>query len=868
MDRAVPRLLTVLAAGCSVLLVRAQFTDDFSDGDLTADPAWEGNTAVFVVNAEQQLQLNDAVAATSQLRSAYAIAALDDSEWRVRVKLSFAPSSSNFARVYLVSDQADLTGPLNGYYLQFGEAGSLDAIELFEQTGAASTSVCRGTDAQIAATFDVGVQVKRDAAGNWQLLVDPAGGTDYVLQASGAGTAHTTSAFIGVRCTYTVSNATRFYFDDLYAGPAIIDTEAPTLVSAAPASPVNVDVRFSEPVQEAGASTATNYTLEPSIAVTTAVWDGADPAAVHLLLGTAMTNGTTYTVTATGVQDLAGNSGPATSVSFTYLVPDVPQPGDVIINEIMADPTPVVGLPEVEFVEVHNATADKTFDLAGWTLDDGGTPAALPAYTLGPQAYVVLTTTAGAPLFATIPSVVGVPGFPSLNNSGDTLRLRAPGNALIDQVPYASSWYGDPGKAGGGWTLERIDPTTPCSNATNWTASVDPAGGTPGAQNSVYSIVPDTDPPALVGVSVNGPTEIALAFSEPMDQASLIAGTYAIDPPVAVIGVTSPDPEHAVLTLGVALAAGQLATVTVTNVTDCPGNPIGGMNTLPFALPESVAPGDVVINEVLYDPIGQGSDLVELYNRSQKVLSLAGWQLANVDHGAIANATPITATAILLMPGEYLAITEDVANITATYPLSHADRLLEGDLPGYNNGTGTVVLLGPDNDTLDRFTYDDDLHFELLSTTEGVSLERIDPARPSDDPSNWHSAAADVGFATPGYRNSQYTPAAEASGELRIEPAIFSPDNDGHQDVLTIAYRFNEAGFVGTMKVFDIAGREVRTLMDNTLLSTTGAISWDGLMGTGELARMGPYVVYFEAYDLAGNVEKFRETVVLAHRLD
>ncbi len=54
------------------------------------------------------------------------------------------------------------------------------------------------------------------------------------------------------------------------------------------------------------------------------------------------------------------------------------------------------------------------------------------------------------------------------------------------------------------------------------------------------------------------------------------------------------------------------------------------------------------------------------------------------------------------------------------------------------------------------------------------------------------------------------------------------------------------------MKVFDIAGREVRTLMDNTLLSTTGAISWDGVMATGELARMGPYVVYFEAYDLGG----------------
>ena len=55
--------------------------------------------------------------------------------------------------------------------------------------------------------------------------------------------------------------------------------------------------------------------------------------------------------------------------------------------------------------------------------------------------------------------------------------------------------------------------------------------------------------------------------------------------------------------------------------------------------------------------------------------------------------------------------------------------------------------------------------------------------------------------------------------------------------------------------------------VDNELLGTSGAVSWDGRMDTNEPARMGPYVIYLEAYDLAGNVEKFRKTVVLAHRL-
>jgi hypothetical protein len=156
--------------------------------------------------------------------------------------------------------------------------------------------------------------------------------------------------------------------------------------------------------------------------------------------------------------------------------------------------------------------------------------------------------------------------------------------------------------------------------------------------------------------------------------------------------------------------------------------------------------------------------------------------------------------------------------------------MLESALPTYNNGSGTVVFLGQTGDTLDLFNYDDALQFALLKSVDGVSLERVDPNRPTSDNSNWHSAAEDVGYATPGYQNSQYAPTPSANGSISIEPAIFSPDNDGYQDLLTIAYQFDEPGFVGTMKVFDIAGREVRTLMNNELLGTSGAVSWDGVI--------------------------------------
>ncbi|NNF01415.1 MAG: hypothetical protein HKN22_01905 [Bacteroidia bacterium] len=124
----------------------AQLIDDFSDGDFSANPSWTGDTGLFQVNTSNQLQLNDIAAGQAQIRTPYSPANLDNTEWIFYIRQSFSPSGNNNSRVYLTSDQADLSASLNGYFLQFGEAGSNDAIELFYQNGTSSTSVARGTE--------------------------------------------------------------------------------------------------------------------------------------------------------------------------------------------------------------------------------------------------------------------------------------------------------------------------------------------------------------------------------------------------------------------------------------------------------------------------------------------------------------------------------------------------------------------------------------------------------------------------------------------------------------------------------------------------------------------------------------------------
>ncbi len=165
------------------LLVSAQVFDDFEDGDFNNNPQWTGRTDKFIINSNKQLQLDDSDAGLSYLATPNIVA--NDAEWRIWIKLSFSPSDNNNARFYLISDQEDVSQALNGYFLQFGEGGSDDAIELFRQDENSFQSVCRGTDGLLASSFEIGIKVTRDASGNWKVFADPSGGDNYQLECEG-----------------------------------------------------------------------------------------------------------------------------------------------------------------------------------------------------------------------------------------------------------------------------------------------------------------------------------------------------------------------------------------------------------------------------------------------------------------------------------------------------------------------------------------------------------------------------------------------------------------------------------------------------------------------------------------------------------
>ncbi|MDN5350974.1 MAG: hypothetical protein PWQ54_2370, partial [Bacteroidales bacterium] len=199
-------MLVVLILTGSTMQLRAQLSDDFSDGDFTTNPAWEGTTTLFLVNDDFQLQLNATEAGTAWLSTPYT--GSETMEWRFYIRLAFSPSGNNFARVALSANQNDLSADYNGYYLQFGEAGGEDAIELFLQQEGTTTSIMRGSTGLVASSFALWVKVIRSAQGDWQLLIDPEGSGIYSLEASGQDNSMSPGGWFGFFAQYTVSNST------------------------------------------------------------------------------------------------------------------------------------------------------------------------------------------------------------------------------------------------------------------------------------------------------------------------------------------------------------------------------------------------------------------------------------------------------------------------------------------------------------------------------------------------------------------------------------------------------------------------------------------------------------------------------------
>ncbi len=559
--------------------------------------------------------------------------------------------------------------------------------------------------------------------------------------------------------------------------------------------------------------------------------------------------------------------------SYSFVLPAEAYPYDILINEIMADPSPPVGLPEFEYIEIVNIT-ESYLKMSGWTLKVGTTEKAVPNLVIAPGEYILFTENEAVNLFSLVAHSIGFSSL-GLSNTGTSISLLNQFGDLISFVSYSDNWYNDAAKAEGGWSLEQIDPLNPCAGQDNWTVCLDEQGGTPGKINSVQAENP-LEPSIDKVISIDDQT-FEVYFNHVMDEQSISnASAYTVDHNVGNPVSVSPDGSvktKAILNFGSIFLKGKTYTLTVDfPISNCVGSYLQPGFSVSFGIPESAEKSDVVINEVLFNPIGDGVDFVEIFNRSAKIIDLKDLKLGTVQINDFEpNDTSykyVSADNSLMFHNDYLVLTKDPTIVKEQYFTENPDGFLRvSSFPAYNNDMGTVILSTKSGIIIDAFTYSESMHYPLLDVVEGVSLERINPRRPSYDETNWHSASADCGFATPAYKNSQFSEDIETKDEVTVDPEIFSPDNDGYNDNLNIRYRFDSPGFTATITIYDSQGRLVKYLERNVLLGSMGVFSWDGRTEDNQKAAIGIYVIYFEAFDLNGRIKKYKKAAVLGGKL-
>lgn len=533
--------------------------------------------------------------------------------------------------------------------------------------------------------------------------------------------------------------------------------------------------------------------------------------------------------------------------------------GDVTISEIMSDPSPSVGLPEVEYLELYNRVAD-TLCIDGWTIRVNGKAWRCNHAKLNPYGYLAISSTSGAVALGAYGNAASATYFDGLPNEKADIAILNSQGKVVAASNYSSDYLTKDGVQGG-ISLEKIDVASMAECRENWTTSKDARGGTPGAANSVSGKVADTTPPVVERLTIDGVNAVSITFNEPVVVGEHFAIQLGDKYEKATFRHSPEAPRTIVIALLNDLEPNVCQSLVLSDVSDYSGNVF--TSEIQVALCQPPVKGDLIINEVLFNPEGECSDYVELVNASSKPIDLSDVVLCRRNaEGTLEEAKRITETSYILPSQGYVLLCSTPEVIALKYPRSNPKCFKKlSSMPSYSNDGGVVVVADTALNVVDEFAYSERMHFRMLPTFDGVSLERI-----SLSESKWQSASKESSYGTPGVENSQLLKIKNSEHLLKLSSTVVSPDGDGVNDYLAVSYLMESAGTMADVDIFTGEGVPVKKLCRNELLGTSGTIVWDGIADSGIRASRGIYILVTKLVYADGRCNETRQVFSVAYR--
>lgn len=428
----------------------------------------------------------------------------------------------------------------------------------------------------------------------------------------------------------------------------------------------------------------------------------------------------------------------------------------IVVNEIMYAPA----APEPEWVELFNTRSD-SINLKSWSVSDNVVTSKHILTTQNvfiPPAGFVLLTRDSAALVEVHPEIrsriVSVPGFPSLNNTGDAVVVYDNRAFTMDSIAYLPGWGGSTN----GYSLERIDPAGPSTVQTNWGTSRHPTHSTPGVRNSLTRKDRDLSldslrvtplfPVAGDSITIHVPLKnigrdtIQLftvrlyrdANADSLPQPGELVGTIVRSLPLQPL-------DSAVVSFQIGRVESHLSIA----VAEFAGDEDSTNNIMRTRVVVGYPAGSIRINEIMYAPTGTEPEWVEVVNTRSDSINLKGWAISD---NVISAKRILTTQNIYAPPGAFVILTKDSAALLDIHPTIRARVINVAGFPSLNNSGDAVVLYDQRVATMDSLSY-----LPGWGGSNGSSLERIDMFASSIQQSNW-GTSRDSSRSTPGVRNS------------------------------------------------------------------------------------------------------------------
>ena len=846
----------------------AQFEEHFIDGGFNQDPHWDSLAPLqFRVFDEVLRTTGDTGGGRSGLVTVDTVGA--SAEWSLYLRLGFQPSDNDKAEIVLVSDEYDIRTDFNGYYVRIGHNGVSDALDFYRKDGNNDVLLKKMMIGFFQNGANGNLKVVKNNLGKWVFYWKNYDQPDYSVVDSTQDRTYNSSSYFGLLCTYTDISKDSFWFDDLYSLRLPLlpeDITPPTAVNAQLINNHQIDIYFNEAIDITSAQLAINYALSPGIGNPfSVVVDANNNRLAHLRFNTAFASNTNYTLSISNVKDSIGNIMTAADL-LLLTTPYFAVAGDVVITEIMVRPPTATSLPNKQYIELKNKTTEvirlKDWTLNGQLFSDG---------YLQPNAYVIICSNDDTSAFKLIGNTVGIAAWTTLTDNG-RLEIRSNDNLQIDTLTYTTDFYHDDVKKSGGWSMELNESgySGNCGRDLFWLASANINGGTPGAVNHsgfIVDTIRSTDSLLITNA-------IEVDFNnKPMDKSAVEnIANYSIDNGISILSATALN-DHATkvkVTLSSNLDSNIIYHFTVKNMNGCTG--VSHLQTVSeFALTAVPTSGELVINEVMFHPRSSGVEFIEIYNTStDKLFKIKDIIITEADIVSNFDRVILKMDTIesYIFPSSYIVFTRNKNKLEEQYPNTVIENCINVNLPSLNLKEDEIVLKTTDNIDIDRLSYNENWHFSLLfaeNKTQGISLERIDVNKETQNKRNWHSAAKDTN-ATPGYRNSddEY----ELLGDVHIIPEVFSPDGDGIDDIATITYSFKDDGSMVNVYLYNADGRLANHLVHDVTIPKEGVFVWNGDDENGNKKDIGIYFLIFERKTNEGKKILYKRKCVLAAKLN